>query len=81
MRSHTQSVVIEPNRIHLLQAINSDISVLIVCNKTGGTIKGDIKKKKTGCQSAATKWRPRRATPLPNDRRDRAFDDDRNVLS
>jgi len=27
-----------------LQAINSDISVLIVCNKTGGTIKGDIKK-------------------------------------
>ena len=46
MRSHTQSVVIEPNRIHLLQAINSDISVLIVCNKTGGTIKGDIKKKK-----------------------------------
>ena len=27
-----------------LQAINSDLSVLIVCNKTGGTIKGDIKK-------------------------------------
>ena len=25
--------------------INSDISVLIVCNKTGGTIKGDITKK------------------------------------
>ena len=24
--------------------VNSDISVLIVCNKTGGTIKGDIKK-------------------------------------
>ena len=32
--------------MHFLQAINSDISVLIVCNKTGGTIKGDIKKKK-----------------------------------
>ena len=24
---------------------NSDISVIIVCNKTGGTIKGDIQKK------------------------------------
>jgi len=32
--------------MHFLQAINSDISVLIVCNKTGGKIKGDIKKKK-----------------------------------
>ena len=30
--------------MHFLQAINSDISVLIVCNKTGVTIKGDIKK-------------------------------------
>jgi hypothetical protein len=30
--------------MHFLQVINSDISVLIVCNKTGGTIKGDIKK-------------------------------------
>jgi len=30
--------------MHFLQAINSDISVLIVCNKTGGTIKGYIKK-------------------------------------
>jgi len=29
--------------MHSLQAINSDLSVLIVCNKTGGTIKGDIK--------------------------------------
>jgi len=29
--------------MHFLQAINSEISVLIVCNKTGGTIKGDIK--------------------------------------
>ena len=29
--------------MHFLQAINSDLSVLIVCNKTGGTIKGDIK--------------------------------------
>ena len=28
--------------MHFLQAINSDISV---CNKTGGRIKGDIKKK------------------------------------
>ena len=27
--------------MHFLQAINSDLSVLIVCNKTGGTIKGD----------------------------------------
>ena len=33
--------------MHSLQAINSDISVLIVCNKTGGTIKGDIKEKLT----------------------------------
>jgi len=29
--------------MHFLQAINSDISVLIVCNKTGGTINGDKK--------------------------------------
>ena len=33
--------------MHFLQAINSDISVLIVCDKTGGTIKGDIKKTMT----------------------------------
>ena len=30
--------------MHFLQAINSDISVLIVGNKTGGAIKEDIKK-------------------------------------
>jgi len=30
--------------MHFLQAINSDLRVLIGCNKTGGTIKGDIKK-------------------------------------
>ena len=30
--------------MHFLQAISSDLSVLIVCNKAGGTIKGDIKK-------------------------------------
>ena len=30
--------------MHFLQAINSDLSVLIECNKTGGTIKGDINK-------------------------------------
>jgi len=29
--------------MHFLQAINSDTSVLIVCNNTGGTIKGDKK--------------------------------------
>ena len=29
--------------MNFLQALNSDISVLIVCNKTGGTIKGDKK--------------------------------------
>ena len=28
-----------------LQDVMSDISVLIVCNKTGGTIKGDINKR------------------------------------
>jgi hypothetical protein len=50
MRSHTQSVVIEPNRRRITGCISykplivTDISVLIVCNKTGGTIKGDIKK-------------------------------------
>ena len=32
--------------MHFLQAINSDLSVLIDCNKTGGTIKGDLKKKR-----------------------------------
>jgi len=31
--------------MHILQAINSDLNVLIVCNKIGGTINGDIKKK------------------------------------
>ena len=30
--------------MHFLQAINSDLSVFTVCNKTAGTIKGDIKK-------------------------------------
>jgi len=30
--------------MNFLQAINSDLSALIVCNETGGTIKGDIKK-------------------------------------
>ena len=30
--------------MHFLQTMNSDLSVLIVCNKTGGNIKGDIKK-------------------------------------
>ena len=49
MRIHTQSVVIEPNRRRITGCISykpliSDISVLIVCNKTGGTIKGDKKK-------------------------------------
>ena len=49
MRSHTQSVVIEPNRRRITGSISykpliNDISVLIVCNKTGGTIKGDKKK-------------------------------------
>ena len=50
MKSHTQSVVIEPNRRRITGSISykpliSDLSVLRVCNKTGGTIKGDIKKK------------------------------------
>ena len=48
MRSHTQSVVIETNRRIITGSTSykpliSDISVLIVCNKTGGTIKGDKK--------------------------------------
>ena len=48
MRSHTQSVVIELNRRRITGCIsykplNSDLSVLIVCNKTGGTLKGDKK--------------------------------------
>jgi len=29
--------------MHFLHVINIGLSVLIVCNKTGGTIKGDIK--------------------------------------
>ena len=49
MRSHTQSVVIELNRRRITGSISykpliSDISVLIVSTKTGGTIKEDIKK-------------------------------------
>ena len=48
MRSHKQSVVIELNRRRITGCISykpliSDTSVLIVCNKTGGTIKGDKK--------------------------------------
>ena len=39
--------------MHFLQAINSDISVRIVCNKTGGTMKGDTKK----IICAIHKWR------------------------
>ena len=44
--------------MHFLQTINSDLSVLIVCNKTGGTIKGDIKKKKSEIMFATVgrKW-------------------------
>jgi hypothetical protein len=39
--------------MNFLQAINTDISVLIVCNKTGGTIKkGDIYLKKKYSRSA-----------------------------
>jgi len=30
--------------MHFPKAINSDLSVLIVCNKAGGTRKGGIKK-------------------------------------
>jgi hypothetical protein len=49
MRSHTQSVVIELNRRRITGSISykpliSDLNVLRVCNKTGGTIKGDVKK-------------------------------------
>ena len=42
--------------MHFLQAINSDQSVLTVCNKTGGTIKGDIKKKSTYCVTECTNF-------------------------
>ena len=42
--------------MHFLQAINSDISVLIVCNKTDGTIKGDIKKKECSAHSIITRF-------------------------
>jgi len=49
MRSHTQSVVIEPNRRRITGSISykpliSDLSVIKVCNKTGGTIKRRYKK-------------------------------------
>jgi hypothetical protein len=49
MRNHTHSVVIEPSRIRFTGSISykpliSDLSVLGVCNKTGGTINGDVKK-------------------------------------
>ena len=49
--------------MHFLQAINSDLSVLIVCNKTGGTIKGDIKKKRfrdmAAAPTALKEWKQR----------------------
>ena len=44
--------------MHFLQAINSDLSVLIVCNKTGGTIEGDIKKKLTAVNKVDSKIVP-----------------------
>ena len=49
MRSHTQSVAIEPNRRIITGCISykpliSDLSVLRFCNKTGGTIKRRYKK-------------------------------------
>ena len=41
--------------MHFLLTINSDISVLIVCNKTGGgTIKGDIKKNLDTCERSGS---------------------------
>ena len=43
--------------MHFLQAINSDLSVLIACNKIGGTIEGDIKK---NLQAFVEKGRVRR---------------------
>ena len=61
MRSHTQSVVIELNRKRITGSISykpliSDISVLIVYNKTGGTIKGDKKNLSAHCRFAAIRW-------------------------
>ena len=49
MRSHNQSVVIELNRRRITGFISYKPLIvtkiiLIVCDKTGGTIKGDIKK-------------------------------------
>ena len=49
--------------MHFLQTINSDISVLIVCNKTGGTIKGDIKKNPSLLAGGSTTMRSKK--PLP----------------
>ena len=43
--------------MHFLQAINSYLSVLIVCNKTGGTIKGDIKKKNWNKKDLPEEWK------------------------
>jgi len=42
--------------MHFLQAINNDISVLIVCNKTGGTIKGEKKMWWFRCKCRAFFW-------------------------
>ena len=61
--------------MHFLQDINSDLSVLIVCNKTGdGTIKGDIKKKlyrRTSLKPTATRHlcTPRPKTAVTADTR------------
>jgi len=42
--------------MHFLQAINSDISVVIVCNNTGGIIKGDIYIKKVKAVGASNQY-------------------------
>ena len=49
--------------MHFLQAINSDLSVLIVCNKTGGIIKGC--KRRTISRSSIL-WFPQPQSDLQN---------------
>jgi len=51
--------------MHFLQAIDSDISVLIVCNKNGGTIKGDLKNNQVIMINEACRSNGRTSTSFP----------------
>ena len=63
MRSHNQSVVMELNRRRITGCISYKPLIVTKCtlvsNKTGGTIKGDIKKNPSPMLLNLSKWNRR----------------------